>query len=192
MMKRTDYFVRIAALLLALLLLTGCGAKKADLDLSDGGDLSAAAGTNEPVQVSYTNEEDAATRSAPDAELSAGGQQTETVSLAEGTSFRWRDYGGSVVKTGTGGISSGMFVLKPADMTEDEYCFNLYLNVDSELLDNEDLKGAFYEASLLVDAQGNQYSPSVSARPSEGADLLFLYAIPNGVAADELQLAFSE
>ncbi len=130
--------------------------------------------------------------SAPDAGTAAAGQQAGTVSLDPGTSFRWRDYDGSVVKTDIGGISSGPFVLKPADMTDDEYCFDLYLDVDDELRDNKDLKSAFYAASVLVDAQGNQYSPQVSAAPSEGADLLFLYAIPNGVAADELRLAFTE
>ena len=128
--------------------------------------------------------------SEPDNGTSAG-QQAGTVSLAEGTSFRWRDYGGSVVKTDTGGIG-GVIAFKPAGMTDDEYCFNLYLDVDDELLDNEHLKSAFYEASLLVDAQGNQYSPRICARPSEGADLLFLYAIPNSVATDELQLSFTE
>ena len=76
-------------------------------------------------------------------------------------------------------------------MTDDEYCFDLYLNVDDELRENKDLKSAFYAATILVDAQGNQYSPQVSATPSEGADLLFLYAIPNGVAAEELQLSFT-
>ncbi len=129
---------------------------------------------------------------APDAGAAAAGQQADAVSLEPGTSFRWRDYGGSVVKTDIGGISSGPFVLKPADMTDDEYCFDLYLDVDDELRDDKDLKSAFYAASVLVDAQGNQYSPQVSAAPSEGADLLFLYAIPNGVAADELRLAFTE
>ena len=130
--------------------------------------------------------------SAPGAGTAAAGQQAGTVSLEPGTSFRWRDYDGSVVKTDIGGISSGPFVLKPADMTDDEYCFDLYLDVDDELRDDKDLKSAFYAASVLVDAQGNQYSPQVSAAPSEGADLLFLYAIPNGVAADELRLAFME
>ena len=128
---------------------------------------------------------------APDAGTAAAGQQAGTVSLAEGTAFRWRDHDGSVVKTDIGGISSGPFVLKPADMTDDEYCIDLYLNVDDELRENKDLKSAFYAAAILVDAQGNQYSPQVSATPSEGADLLFLYAIPNGVAADELQLSFT-
>ncbi len=128
---------------------------------------------------------------APDAGTAAAGQQAGTVSLAEGTAFRWRDHDGSVVKTDIGGISSGPFVLKPADMTDDEYCFDLYLNVDDELRENKDLKSAFYAAAILVDAQGNQYSPQVSATPSEGADLLFLYAIPNGVAAEELQLSFT-
>ena len=44
----------------------------------------------------------------------------------------------------------------------------------------------------VTDEQGNRYPPRVSTRPSEGADYLFLYAVPNSVPENELRLAPAE
>ena len=129
---------------------------------------------------------------APEAGAAADESAADDIALSEGTSFQWREYSGTVVKTETGGIDNGMFVLQPAEMTEDEYCFDLYLDVDDGLKDSEELRQAFYEASVLTDAQGNRFSPQVSIMPEDGADLLFLYAIPNSVAPEELMLHFAE
>lgn len=114
--------------------------------------------------------------------------------LEEGTSFQWRDYDGSVARTDIGGITSGKFVLKPTGMTDDEYCLNLYILIDKEVCNNDELKDAFYAESVLVDRQGNTYAPRLNCTPTEDKDysFLFLYAIPNDVAENDLRLTFQE
>jgi hypothetical protein len=173
--------------LAALMLIAGCGSRA---PASETPAETAAAETGEaPAETSGPTAEPTPE---PTPEPAPDEPQTESFSLEEGTPFRWREYGGTIVKTDTGGISTGMFVLKPADMKDDEYCFDLYLEVDDELLDNEELAKAFYEAAVLTDEQGNRYPPRVSTRPSEGADYLFLYAVPNSVPENELRLAPAE
>ena len=123
----------------------------------------------------------------PAAEAAASGN-AEAIALEEGASFEWQGRSVTVVKTDTGGFSNGMFVFQPEGMTDNDYCFDLYLDVDDELKDDEALRKALYEATLLVDADGNTYSPKSSLMPSEGADLVFMYVIPNDVPEDSLQL----
>ena len=120
----------------------------------------------------------------------AGTDEEEGVPLEEGAAFRWGEYEGSVVKTAVGGLQSGMFILTPAGMTDNDYCFDLFLNVDKAVLADEALEKAFYEAALLTDKEGNTYAPGVTAKPSEGADYLFLYAIPKTVPEEDLRLVF--
>ena len=122
-----------------------------------------------------------------EAEAASGGQQT--IPLTEGSSFDWRGYHVTVVKTDTGGFSNGTFTFQPEGMTDNDYCFDLYLDVGDELKDNEELRKALYEAAILVDEDGKSYSPKSSLMPSEGADLVFMYAIPNSVPEETLKLA---
>ena len=174
--------------LAVLVLIAGCGSRATASETS-----SDTAAADLPVQEEADGAPaDEAIPSALEPEPVPDELKTESFPLEEGTPFRWREYGGTIVKTDTGGISTGMFVLKPADMSDDEYCFDLYLDVDDELMENEDLSKAFYEASVLTDAQGNRYSPRVSTRPSEGADFLFLYAVPNSVPETDLRLSPAE
>lgn len=174
--------------LAALVLIAGCGSK-APASETPAETAAAELPAREEAETAPAGE---TVPSEPEPEPAPDEPQTESFSLEEGAPFRWREYGGTIVKTDTGGISTGMFVLKPADMKDDEYCFDLYLEVDDELLDNEELAKAFYEAAVLTDEQGNRYPPRVSTRPSEGADYLFLYAVPNGVPENELRLAPAE
>lgn len=117
----------------------------------------------------------------------SGGEPEPTeelgIALGENTSFRWRDYDGSVTGTDNGEGSDGMRMV-PSDMTDDEYCLRLHILIDEEVCYNKELKDAFHAESVLVDRQGNTYAPRVSVEhvEDEGYSICFFYAIPNDVA----------
>ena len=116
--------------LAALVLIAGCGSKAAASE-TPAETAAAELPAREEAETAPAGE---TVPSEPEPEPAPDEPQTESFSLEEGAPFRWREYGGTIVKTDTGGISTGMFVLKPADMKDDEYCFDLYLEVDDELL----------------------------------------------------------
>ncbi len=94
--------------------------------------------------------------------------------------YSWKDMTVEV----TGAEEGGLFV--PADMTDNEYCVSLHYTVPADLAADSDGMHELYVAMQLQDIEGNTYAPG--ARLSNDTEQTNLYAVPKGIAMEQLTL----
>ncbi len=107
-----------------------------------------------------------------------------TAFAAEAGNYSWQGHEIEVTAVEKG----GMFA--PAGMKDDEYCVSVYMKVDEELWQDEDLGHALYEDTVLEDPEGNIFSPQAALKGSKEPTRTYLFCIPRGTEIPDLALRF--